>query len=300
VRARRAFRGGVALACLLALAGPAAACVNESGTNRHGQAIWRHDGMSADRLRATFTHAQSPEPAQSKWARSAIARARAKPDIANLNDLAVVLIRFGRPRDAIPLLLRLEQRAPGRYESATNLGTAYELVGDNAQAVHWIGEGIRRNPDSHDRSEWVHLRLLETKVAGGSAPLRSALGLDFGTALVPNKPGRLPAGNDGKPVSPYAFATGIAYQLQERTQFVKPRDPVVAALFYDWANMEMAVGSLEFADLAYEFAQTYGHPDAALIARRRGEIDRIIDKSNRFWNDKPSGRCETCEPPGSG
>jgi hypothetical protein len=48
---------------------------------------------------------------------------------------------------------------------AANLGTALELLGNKEEALHWIREGIRRNPQSHEGTEWLHAKILEAKIA---------------------------------------------------------------------------------------------------------------------------------------
>lgn len=67
-------------------------------------------------------------------------------------------------------------------------------------------------------------------------------------------------------------------QLHERIQFVPPSDPIVAGLLFDRGNLEFAAGSLQYADVACEFAGRYGLADAALLARRRAEVERLLDE----------------------
>src|SRR5690606_13087090 len=62
---------------------------------------------------------------------------------------AVRKILSGQAREAISLLQKIEEDASGQYSTAANLGTAYELAGDNRNALKWINEGLRRNPESH-------------------------------------------------------------------------------------------------------------------------------------------------------
>lgn len=74
--------------------------------------------------------------------------------------------------------------------------------------MRWIREGIRRNKDAHEGTEWLHVRILEKN---------SVLGLDFGNGSGPVKPAKgWPAGNTGKPVKDEELITAIIYQLHER------------------------------------------------------------------------------------
>jgi tetratricopeptide (TPR) repeat protein len=274
----RAARAIAALVLALGAVGPAAACVNETGTNRFGRAVYVELGPSE--LRPILTHG-GREREMVEWATRVTRQAREQPGFDNHNQLAVALIRLGRPREAIELLLVLEERYPGRYPTATNLGTAYELAGEDAKALEWIREGIVRNPVSHDGSEWLHARILEAKVDGTAARGGSLLGLDFGDEPMAQAPSRMPVGNDRAPIDAAALSWHLFVQLAERTQFVPPADPVVASLFFDWASNEMASGALETADVAYDFALAYGHPRRALIQARRNEIARILEERRR-------------------
>jgi tetratricopeptide (TPR) repeat protein len=253
----------------------ALACENETGTNRSGRSVYVR--MPVEDLRPEISY-DARRKALVPWAEAVTRSARKHPGFDTHNELAVALTRLGRPEKAIELLTVLESRYPGRYETATNLGTAYELAGKDAEALQWIREGIRRNPDSHAGSEWIHVRILEAKVAG-TVGRGSMLGLDSVNEQLPKQPAGLPGGNDGQPLSPDEVSLHLFAQLAERTQFVPPTDPVVASLFFDWANLELATGSLEVADLAFEFAQRYGHPQKQLIAARRARIAKALGQA---------------------
>jgi tetratricopeptide (TPR) repeat protein len=265
----RAALKSFGLVIALASSAVALACINETGTNRLGKPVPVDTPLGY--LRAGLEGTRS-ERERIDWAEKVTAQSRRVRDFATLNELAVVLIHFGRAREAVVLLEVLEKRYPDSYEVATNLGTAYELLGDNERALRWIREGVLRNPDSHEGSEWIHIRILEAKRARKERD-PSLLALDFGREDMP----RLPAGNAGTAPSPADLSRDVFLQLAERTQFVRPRDAVVAGLLFDWGNLEMATGTLEVADLAYEFALEYGHAERALIERRRLRIAQILD-----------------------
>ncbi len=52
----------------------------------------------------------------------------------------------------------------------------------------------------------------------------------------------------------------IEYQLSERLQFVKPPDPAVASLLFDYAALEAATRTLESAWGVLQMALEYGYP----------------------------------------
>ena len=141
--------------------------------------------------------------------------------------------------------------------------------------------------------------ILEAKVSeenGKPLPRTgSILKLNFGSDVMPVIPSALPLGNDGKRVSLFNLASSITYQLNERTFFVRPKEQIVAGLFFDLGNLELAAGSIEKANVAYEYALKYGYSEKASINDRRNEISKII--SSTKGKKLSEGVCKTCEPP---
>jgi hypothetical protein len=164
---------------------------------------------------------------------------------------------LGRSKEAVELLEQLEKEQPGKYFIAANLGTAYELSGDNEEASRWIKEGIRRNPDSHEGTEWLHVKILEAKIAQQKEPRyfeqHSVL------ELLPEKIGEEIIVGE-KRLSPKQLGEAIQHQLVERLQFVKPSDPAVASLLFDYAAIEAATKTLESAKDLLQMAIAYGYP----------------------------------------
>lgn len=270
------------------------ACLNETGINRHGQRVQLNSHSAVDWRTSVDDWPKSAN--QVKWARDVIAKARKEPDPDNLNDLSVVLIELGNPAKAVELLKFIERIEPGRYATATNLGTAYELLGDNKLALQWIREGIRRYPYSHGGSEWLHVRILESKISPLEVPPgQSILRLDFGSNLVPRRPANLPSGNNSKVLGVHDLAWGIGAQLRERVPLVTPKDAIVAGLFLDWGNLQFADGSLEMAAMAYDMASRYGAEQTGLLVARKKEVARILMATS--GKDLPNGKCEVCESP---
>lgn len=173
------------------------------------------------------------------------------------SDYSVALMYLGRSPEAVELLQQLEKEKSGQYFIAANLGTAYELSGDNEDALRWINEGIRRNPDSHEGTEWLHAKILEAKIAQQKDPnyfkKHSVL------ELQPQTLGEdLSIGQQN--ISRKKLAEAIQYQLAERLQFVKPPDPAVASLLFDYAAIEAVSTTLESAKSILEMAMEYGYP----------------------------------------
>jgi hypothetical protein len=161
------------------------------------------------------------------------------------NDLATSLAHTGEAAEAVKLLEEIEAEKPGLYATASNLGTAYELAGDNERALQWIREGIARNPNSHERSEWLHVKILEAKLAMAQDPkwLESHSVLAWEGRPAPDR--RIDdtlaensvAGNRGEKLTAEQVEAALIYQLHERLQFVDPPDAIVGALLLDLGDL---------------------------------------------------------------
>jgi hypothetical protein len=146
----------------------------------------------------------------------------AHASFSDRNDYAAALLYLHRYAAAVAVLVGNEQAYPGQYATAANLGTAYELSGDVDRALHWIKEGIRRNPASHEGTEWLHVAILETKLQLKSNPRWLAKN----SVLDPHR--RRPEAE---------LAKALEYQLNERLYFIKADDPIMCDLFYEAARL---------------------------------------------------------------
>ncbi len=179
------------------------------------------------------------------------------------NSIAVALIHLGRTDEALKILEKLEKRTPGSYYVAANLGTAYELIGDNERAYKWIAEGMKRNPASHFGTEWLHLKILEAKQEIKKntkwIDTNSILGINW-ESIGDDLSKVQVFGDRGDPYDAETVRKAIEYQLHERTEFVKPPDPAVASLLYDLSHLVRHSRSAEHGDLVLSSAHTYGYP----------------------------------------
>ena len=196
------------------------------------------------------------------------------------SNYGVSLMHVGKPKEAVGVFRKLEAETPGDYFNAANLGTAYELSRNDVQALHWIREGVRRNHAAHNGTEWLHVRILEAKIALASDPqwlaTHSVLGVDFGNGAVPARPAAWPKDNAGKPTTPDRVESALYYQLDERLEFVDPPDPVVADLLFDWANLSVVAGPLETAEALYLQALAYGVTNRPLAQQRLANVQRLL------------------------
>jgi hypothetical protein len=245
------------------------ACINEYGTTIQGTAVIR-------------THPDVPNPRvidrshYEKIVETFTPRLDSSLSYKELSNLAVAHIYLGDTEKAISILEKAEQLNPNEYAIASNLGTAYELAGRNEEALKWIQEGIRRNPESHQGSEWIHARVLEAKIAVATDPnwlsAHSVTGLDFGDGDLPAYDQSQKESTDFKTLSD--IHNHLTIQLQERRGFIPNADPYVACLMFDLADATAVLYTLEDAREMYELARELGFPRTDLLNRRLAAIER--------------------------
>jgi len=181
-------------------------------------------------------------------------------DVNYLSDYGLLLVLDGQYDKARDTFLYLESIAPDRYSTAANLGTVYELLGDNGQALAWISRAVEINPASHMRSEWLHVKILEAKLAGASAVTSNfLLNTSFGTDALPRT--SLPQAKLLK------LRDALFYQLNERVTFIKPTDAIVAQLLFDLGNVAYLSGAKSEAKIIYRKAKEYGYQNSLLSSR---------------------------------
>jgi len=191
-------------------------------------------------------------------------RFRGETEFTNRTDYAIGLIYLGDYAEAIAVLQSLEKERPSEYSTAANLGTAYELSGKNQLALQWIQEGMKRNPTSHQGSEWVHVELLRAKIAQEKDAkyfvTHSVLNLD----LKAMSAGAKTATIAGKERGLEEIRDAVQYQLRERLKFVKSNDVVVASLLVDEGLLEAATRTVQTGRQLLQLAGEYGYPRAQL------------------------------------
>ncbi len=266
------------LSCLLlwVTAVDAFACANTvtAGTKHDGSVAWNsgHPFRRYGRLLGSLK--QNLVPEGEKMEREL----QGKTGFKERNDYAVALMYLGRSNEAVALLQQLEAEKPGEYFVAANLGTAFELSGNNAEAMRWIREGIRRDATSHEGTEWLHVKILEAKIAQEKDPdyFKKHSVLDLDPAKITSK-----VVIDDHTFTPDDLLKALHYQLIERMKFVKPPDAPVASLLFDYAAVEAATHTLETAKRLLEVSVLYGYPADRvdpLVALYDQRIDRAFIK----------------------
>ncbi|TPG32625.1 tetratricopeptide repeat protein [Flavobacterium pectinovorum] len=172
-------------------------------------------------------------------------------DIDYLSDKGYVLIISGKYQEALKLYLEIEKLKPNRYSTASNLGTLYELMGENQKAYDWIKKSIKLNPESHKGSEWLHLKILEAKIKN----LKDVSGAflintSFGSETIPKT--KL----SKKELEELEHA--LYYQLNERVTFIKPKDQIISVLLFELGNIALLNKDYLSTSDIYQFSKKYG------------------------------------------
>lgn len=179
---------------------------------------------------------------------------KATKEIEYLSDKGVLLILTKEYQAAIQLYLEIEKSHPDRYSTASNMGTAYELIGDNENALKWIEKSVTLNPESHFGSEWIHVNILKAKISGDSLiNSEFLLHTSFGNDILPH--------SELSKAELEKLYQSLYFQLNERMSFVEPEDKIVAQLLFDLGNIEFLLKHKTEAKKNYQRALEYGYTE---------------------------------------
>ena len=193
-----------------------------------------------------------------------------KPDVKYLTEKGIVFIIQKEYQKAIDLYLDIEKQSPNLYSTASNLGTTYELIGDNENALKWITKAIEINPNSHEGSEWIHINILKIKL--GQLPLNSQnlIGTDFGSEDAPK--------TSLSKEELIQLQNQLYYQLNERRSFIQPKDEIMAQLLFDYGNVLLLNGNKKEANEVYNLAIQYGYVEPIIQTRLSLTSDNSVSK----------------------
>lgn len=190
-------------------------------------------------------------------------------DYKLLSDYGLYLVKGGKVKEALVLFEALAQAYPDEYSIIANLGTTYELSGNNKKALEYIRKGLKLNPDSHGGSEWIHVKILLAKIALDKDPdyLNNHTVLDL----------------DTKQEESEKVRKQLYIQLRERFPFCKGPDPVMADLFVDLGDCYLHSISFEHAKGLYQIAKIYYQSSRADIDQKIEDVRKLRAKyANRY------------------
>jgi len=181
-------------------------------------------------------------------------------NIDYLSDKGYVLIVQKKYDEALKLYLNIEKIKPNRYSTASNIGTLYELIGENQKAYGWIKKSIEINPESHNGSEWLHLKILEAKIKNTKdVSGQFLINTSFGNTGVPKT--KLFKNEVDE------LAKMVYYQVNERMSFIEPKDKIISILLFELGNLIELKGEHENALQIYRAARTYGYDGDLIVVR---------------------------------
>lgn len=131
---------------------------------------------------------------------------------------ADALLHLNEPRKAVQVLIDTEVAFPDSYLTSMYLGVAYEMAGDLKSARHWVAKTIERNVEARSGTEWLHLAMLEARLAIAKDPewLKSHSVLQNNTHRTAEE-----------------ILSAIRIQLAVRGDFGMKADSVVSDLYFE-------------------------------------------------------------------
>jgi len=188
-----------------------------------------------------------------------------------LSDRGAALVYLGRYAEALRQFRELRSLGSDPYTVCANMGTTFELMGQNDSALYYTRKAVELNPGAHKGSEWIHVRILERKVAleRGEPVTSPMLGIDFGSEELPRAMERDELAD---------IRNQLRYQLRERMTFVKAPDAIVGELLFELGNMEAILSGVECALDVYDVAKEYGYT-SELFDRRYAKLSGMTGKA---------------------
>ena len=177
----------------------------------------------------------------------------------NISDYGVYLLMSGRFDEGLILFRALSQKYPSIYQISANTAVAYELTGNIDSALFWENQAIRLYPGAHEKSEWIHLKILEAKKKLQSDPnwcLKNNV-----TGIVDSI--QLNYVPDTHEADPWFFNHFI-YQLNERLPFTYGEDRAMGKLLFELGDAYQAA-SIYRSYYCYALAK-YFYPALAVQA----------------------------------
>lgn len=271
----------ISILVFYSIAYKAKACVNEYRTLLSGEVVYKHYKHGYIRLK------DIDKPSLQNKAQELLLAYKRTDSIKYYSDYANALTYLGFYEKAKDIYINIESKHSGLYRTASNLGTVYELLGENKLALQWIKEGIKRNPSSHQHSEWIHVKILEHKLSGLDTTASSVLQLNFGQDVKPSNP---------KKYDLKKLEKQLRLQLKERLLFIKPPNAIIGNIYFDLGNVLAQTTDIQSALESYQEAKHFGF-DSSLMQKRveafnkqistadqRNKIMRFMDRyGNLIW-----------------
>lgn len=181
-----------------------------------------------------------------------------------LTDYAVYLLKGKKTEEALIILQTLAFHYPSDYSISANLGTAYELSGMPDSALKYIERGMELNPNSHGGSEWIHVKILETKIKQRTEP-------DYLTRYTVLE-------LTEEQEKDWKICQDILIQLRERFPFCPGPDSIMASIVTDLGDCYANVLSVEVAKGVYMIAKNYFSDESEELQHKIDEMKSLGTK----------------------
>jgi len=270
------LRGLTALCCLLVVGAPTlrAGLYLSSESYADLPSQWRGFLLDQRTLRniAVVPKAGADEnPARTHYLQEAAKLEKKNPRNADDKaDLGAMYIRLGDAGKAVELLRAAQREHPNHFFIAANLGTAWHMQGNLAQAADALREAVRLAPGKHQAAEQLHLKLVQQRMRaprGGPADLDDLFGVRYGNDQGAFEPGKLAAAEKKKlPTRAAALAQQLALWL-----------PADGMLLWQLGELANAYGDIRTAaSLLDGCVVQFGmnHPE---LRRRRQALREAVD-----------------------
>jgi hypothetical protein len=177
-------------------------------------------------------------------------------------DLGAIYVRLGEITKALEVLRPAQRTHSSHFRLAANLGTAWQLHGDLAQAAVCLQQAVRLAPGKWQRAEELHLKLvrLRSRQAADTQTLDDLFGVRFVGPSGKFEPGRLaPEQRKRLPADAAALVQQVALWL-----------PADGRLLWQLGELAGAHGDAATAAAILEGCVTeYGMRDAEVRAHRQ-------------------------------
>ncbi len=181
------------------------------------------------------------------------------------NDKALTYMRMGEYNKAFEILSRLEKEKPNEYNIIANLGTLYELKGENVKALAYIKKAVALNSQSHHGSEWFHIKVLEAKLLGkDNGWWKSHSILNLNTIQKESE----------------TIISDITYQLKERLPFTKKPDVMMAAILNETGDYLAKHKKQEQAWITYKIGMEYDADSSFKLQEKNYGLENYFSKNN--------------------
>ncbi len=185
---------------------------------------------------------------------------RSTDSVKYLSDYGYVLIFNRDYKKAISIYQKIDSISPSLYSTASNLGTAYELIGENDLALKWIMKSYEINQKSHHNSEWIHINILKIKTDSKlEVTSGNLINTSFGSSLEPK--------TDLSNSELETLHESIYYQLNERMTFISGKNQIIGNLLFDLANISLILNYKSDATRMYKMAKDYGYNSELIDTR---------------------------------